>query len=130
MGCTIGWSSSGRIETLTLGWSTMAGRVQAHLVVSRDGHCWDIQPTVCPVADDQRRAAGESDAQLKPRCQEFNHGYGRRTCPLWYATTGEGNAAERLDGSILWERAIRDGKGQIRCGVLCLGARRNRPPGI
>ncbi len=108
----------------------MAGRVAGHLQVTRDGESWEIIPTVCPVADEHRKAAAAGDVDLAPKCQTFSYGFGRRTCCYWYATTGDNNAAERLDGSMLHRDALAAGKSQIRCGVLCMGARRNRPPGV
>lgn len=109
---------------------TMAGRVEAHVILARDGQSWHIEPQQCPLADEHRRSAAGMIGELGPRCQYYNPLLGRRTCPYWVATTVHQNASNRVDGSILWEEAERDGKSQIRCGVLCLGARRNRPPGV
>jgi hypothetical protein len=109
---------------------SMAGRVSCHFTVGRDSESWTIDPDICPVADQHRRDAVDEDSQLAPRCQSFAYGFGRRTCPYWYATTGNSNAANRLDGSMLHQDAMARGVSQIRCGVLCMGARRNRPPGV
>jgi len=108
----------------------MAGNVPAHLVLSRDGNGWEIHPLVCPVADNARREAGAADVGLFPRCMAFDPGRGRRTCPYWYATVDYANSTERVDGSIIHGRVAERGKMQARIAVLCIGQRRNRPPGV
>jgi len=108
----------------------MAGRVPAHLTIARDGQSWWIEPSTCPAMDQHRADAVAEDALLAPICQDDNPLRGRRTCAYWYATTYETNTADRVDGSRLWEVATERGSYQQRCAVLCLCARRNRPPGL
>lgn len=108
----------------------MAGRVGAHLELGRDGSTWRITPDVCPLADEHRREAGTVDPLLLPACQTYDGLVGRRSCVYWYATTATDNACDRLDGSMIYQLAMAKSQTQVRCGVLCMGQRRNRPPGV
>jgi len=108
----------------------MAGSVPAHLIVSRDAQSWEIHPIVCPVADAARKDAVTVDGGYAPRCQMVDPRVGRRSCPFWYATIERDNSVNRIDGSTVFNRCVEAGKSQARLSVLCLGQRRNRPPGV
>lgn len=108
----------------------MAGNVPAHLMISPFSRRWEIQPDVCPAMDEHRKDAVSTDSGLTPRCQVYDPIAGRRTCVYWYATVRWSCSYDRVDGSVLWTQAEESGKSQVRCGVLCMAQRRNRPPGV
>jgi len=108
----------------------MAGRVAAHIMIDDSPNVYWVEPETCPVADDHRAEAAAVDAGLTPRCLSHHPLVGRRTCPYWYGMTLVGNAAHRTDAALLVHQATDAGKHQLRCGVLCLGQRRNRPAGV
>jgi len=108
----------------------MAGRVNAHLMVGDvRSHYW-VEPIFCPAADDHRQDAVRTDGGLAPVCLSYNVLVGRRTCVYWYGMTEEGNACHRTDAALLVDRADGQARRQLRCGVLCMAQRRNRPPGV
>lgn len=108
----------------------MAGNVPAHLMVSPNSQRWEIHPDICPGADEHRKEAIAGEPGLAPRCQVYDPIVGRRTCVYWYATARWWSAYDRVDGSTLWQAAEEEGKTQVRCAVLCMAQRRNRPPGV
>jgi hypothetical protein len=108
----------------------MAGRVPAHVMIGDGPNTYWVEPSVCPVADEHRNGAAAVDPGLAPRCLAHDPLIGRRTCPYWYGITVGENAAHRTDSAMLVNQAVELGKGQLRCGVLCMGQRRNRPAGV
>jgi hypothetical protein len=108
----------------------MAGRVPAHIMIGDGLSTYWVEPSVCPVADEHRRDAADVEPGLAPRCLSHDPLIGRRTCPYWYALTTIDNAADRTDASLMAGVAAQAGRRQLRCGVLCMAQRRNRPPGV
>lgn len=108
----------------------MAGRVGAYLTMYADQRDWVITPEGCPAMDEHRKAAAAGEEDLQPVCEKYNPIYGRRKCVYLYGTALRENACDRIDGSVMWQNAIGAGRSQMRCSVLCLAARRNRPPGV
>jgi hypothetical protein len=107
----------------------MAGKVPAHLLLGDEADWYFVEPQHCPVADQHRRDAAEDEPSLAPRCLSNSPLAGRRTCPYWYGFTTMDNAAHRTDVTMIAGMAAQREWRQIRCGVLCMGQRRNVPPG-
>jgi len=108
----------------------MAGRVPAHVMIGDGAHTYWVEPSICPVADEHRMAGAARDPGLAPRCLSHDPLIGRRTCVYWYGITVADNAAHRADAAMLVHQATEAGRRQLRCGILCMGQRRNRPAGV
>jgi len=98
----------------------MAGAVKGLVMNWRDG-TYSVLPDSCPV-DDVHRIH-------EPACFTVHPDQSQRACPYWIATTAPANATDRRHPSVLHVDAVALGARTINCQILCLQARRNRPPG-
>ena len=98
----------------------MAGSIKGEVMNWRDG-TYSVIPERCPV-DDVHRIH-------EPHCFTVHPDGEQRACPYWYGTTSPANTADRRHPSMLHTDALGLGARTVNCQILCLQARRNRPPG-
>jgi hypothetical protein len=91
----------------------MIGVLQAHLLTNQDGVI--VQPSACPLID--RLPYPEQAAVACARAKWAEETV--RQCPHMVATVEWDDQATRVYISDLAQRAVSNGRSQLRCAVLC-----------
>jgi hypothetical protein len=98
----------------------MAGYVPARLDMYPGGDI-DVMPDICPGTDEHRTDT--------PRCFNVRADGDAGVCIYWMACTPINNSARRVHPTALRQEMIARSNRTLRCGVICMRGRSNRPAG-